>query len=74
MCGRARFGIARGSVDRSDMAQRPPGRYRVVKGWPRDAVARGIAFRQRVRDGVRRGEYRSEAEGIKALRGQVWGE
>lgn len=56
------------------MAQRPPGRYRLVKGWPRDAVARGIAFRQKVRDGVRRGEYRTEAEGIKALRGQVWGE
>jgi hypothetical protein len=56
------------------MSRRAPAKYRVVRGWPRDAVARGIAFRQRVRDGVRRGEYRSEAEGIKALRREVWGE
>ena len=55
---------------------RPGGVRRVVlvRGWPRNAVARGLAFRARVKAGIRQGEFASEAEGIRKLRKQVWGD
>jgi hypothetical protein len=52
----------------------PPRRVVMVRGWPRDAVARGLAFRARVKAGLRQGEFASEAEGIRKLRKQVWGD
>ena len=38
-----------------------------------DALARGLAFRSRVSDGVRRGEFRSFDEGVERLRSRVYG-
>lgn len=38
-----------------------------------DALARGLAFRARVSDGVRRGEFRSFDEGVEKLRSRVYG-
>lgn len=46
----------------------------MVRGLPRSAVLRGLAFQKLVRQGVRTGEFKSEGEGIRKLRKRVWGD
>lgn len=38
-----------------------------------DALARGLAFRNRVSEGVRRGEFPSFEAGVERLRSKVYG-